>query len=164
MAQLTIVVQPFILSVCNYPSRFWGWDMRGILLAGCAALLLSGCVTSYQSGPAASMSVHNQQVLLGVLAGAGAGALIAAAAASGGGPIVVAAVAGGAGGGVIASFIRPNNCYFVNKRGELWQIPCEQQPASAMACFYGSGPGMLTQIDCPHGDRRRQIAAAAVDK
>lgn len=105
------------------------------------------------------MSDHNRQVLLGVLAGAGAGALIAAAAASGGGPIVVGAVVGGASGGVIASLIRPNHCYFVNRRGELWQIPCEHTPTTAVAraCFYGTGPGMLEQIDCEQAKFRRTV-------
>ena len=130
--------------------------MRGILLAGCPSILLSGCATTYQ-GPAASMSDYNRQVLTGVLAGAGAGALIASAAATGGGTIVVASVVGGTSGGVIASMIRPHHCYFVNRRGELWQIPCEHMPAVAQACFYGAGPGLLDPIDCKAVRGRRTV-------
>jgi hypothetical protein len=131
-----------------------GGCMRGLILAVCAAFFLSSC---------ASMPDEQRNVLIGIVAGAGAGALIGSAVATGGGSIAVAAAVGGATGGAIASMIKPNYCYFLNRRGELWQVPCSHPPAWAQACFYGTGPGMLQAVDCPHGRPGRSVRQATVD-
>lgn len=114
--------------------------MRGILVALSAALLLSGC---------GSMPDRDRNMLLGFAAGAGAGALIASAVATGGGSIAAGAAIGGVTGGVIGSMIKPDACYFTNRRGELWQIPCGYHPVAATACYYGKGPYMLEHVECP---------------
>jgi len=116
--------------------------MRGFVAAMCAPILLAGC---------ASMPDETRNVLIGAGVGAGVGALVASAVATGGGSIVAGAAIGGATGGVVASLIKPNACYFTNRRGELWQIPCGYMPKTAVACFYGRAPGWLDEIDCRSG-------------
>jgi len=128
--------------------------MRGLILAVCAAFVLSSC---------ASMPDEQRNTLIGIVAGAGAGALIGSAVATGGGSIVVGAAIGGVTGGVIGSLIKPNRCYFLNRRNELWQVPCSHPPAWAQACFYGTAPGMMAEVDCPHGKPRRSVRQATVD-
>ncbi len=121
----------------------WAGDiMRGAILAVCAATFLSGC---------GSMPYEQRATLIGLGLGAGAGALVASAVATGGGSIAAGAIIGAATGATIGSLIKPDACYFSNWRGELWQIPCEYRPASAVACFYGRGPGSLEVIDCRAG-------------
>jgi hypothetical protein len=43
---------------------------------------------------------------------------------------------------------RPDGCYFQNKRGELWQVPCEPRRVTPEACFISKG-GNLEQVPCP---------------
>lgn len=119
-----------------------GINMRGAIIAVCTATLLSGC---------GSMPDQQRNTLIGIGVGAGVGALIGSAVATGGGSIAAGAAIGGVTGGVIGSLIRPDACYFTNRRGELWQIPCGHRPAGAVACFYGKGPGSLEQVDCRSG-------------
>src|SRR5690348_9001320 len=107
------------------PLRRRGTDMRGAIIAVCAAALLSGC---------GSMPDQQRNTLIGIGVGAGVGALIGSAVATGGGSIAAGAAIGGVTGGVIGSLIRPDACYFTNRRGELWQIPCGHRPLGAVAC------------------------------
>lgn len=116
--------------------------MRGFIVAVCAATLLSGC---------GSTPDQTRNTLIGIGVGAGVGALVGSAVASGGSSILVGAAIGGATGGVIGSLIRPDACYFTNRRGELWQVPCGYRPVAAVACFYGKAPGALEQVDCISG-------------
>ena len=113
--------------------------MRGAILAVCAATFLSGC---------GSMPYEQRNTLIGFGLGAGTGALVASAVATGGGSIAAGAIIGAATGATIGSLIKPDVCYFSNRRGELWQIPCGFRPASAVACFYGRGPGSVVEIEC----------------
>jgi hypothetical protein len=130
--------------------RYWrGWAgdiMRGAILAVCAATFLSGC---------GSMPYEQRNTLIGFGLGAGTGALVASAVATGGGSIAAGAIIGAATGATIGSLIKPDACYFSNRRGELWQIPCGFRPASAVACFYGRGPGSVVEIDCRSGAPNR---------
>ena len=101
------------------------------------------------------MPYEQRNTLIGFGLGAGTGALVASAVATGGGSIAAGAIIGAATGATIGSLIKPDACYFSNRRGELWQIPCEYRPASAVACFYGRGPGSLEVIDCRSGAPNR---------
>lgn len=114
--------------------------MRASLVVICAAILLSGC---------GAMPEQQRNTLIGIGVGAGVGALVGSAVATGPGAIAAGAVIGGATGGVIGSLIKPDACYFTNRRGELWQIPCGFRPPGAIACFYGKGPGAVEQVPCP---------------
>jgi len=89
--------------------------MRGLLVVMAAALMLSGCAASPQ---------RDRNALIGAGVGAGVGALIGSAA--GGPPAMWAGAAIGAvTGGVVGSLVKDQACYYRNKRGELWQVPCD---------------------------------------
>ncbi|NJL50178.1 MAG: hypothetical protein HC909_00100 [Blastochloris sp.] len=60
----------------------------------------------------------------------------------------VGAGIGGATGAVLASLIEPDACYYRNRRGELWQVPCEFEVREAEACFVGRRHGELDEIPC----------------
>jgi len=111
--------------------------MRGLLLVCLAAITLSGC---------ASAPDRDRNVLIGAAAGAGIGAVIGSASSGPPGAWAGAAI-GAAAGGVVGYFVRDNACYFRNKRGEIWQVPCEDTRVRAEACFVG-WPGAQNQVDC----------------
>jgi uncharacterized membrane protein YeiH len=121
--------------------------MRGFIVAVCAAILLSGC---------ASMPDQQRNTLIGIGVGAGVGALVGSAVVGGPGAVAVGAAIGGTTGGVIGSMIRPDACYILNRRRELWQVPCGYRPAGTVACFYGRGPGAVEQVDCPSRQRLKR--------
>jgi hypothetical protein len=112
--------------------------MRSILVVTLAAIMLSGC---------ASMSDRDRNILVGAGVGAGVGALIGSASAGPPGGWTGAAI-GGATGGLIGSLIEPEACYFRNRRGEIWQIPCEDTRVRAEACFVGTRFGGLREVSC----------------
>ena len=119
--------------------------MRGLFVAICMAIVLSGC---------AAAPPEQRNALLGATVGAGVGAAIGAAA---GGPVggwTGAAVGAGV-GGIVGYLIRPEGCYFQNRRGELWQVPCDEARARGMACFRGRGPDGVEQVECPYMRRHR---------
>jgi len=92
------------------------------------------------TAPAAA-SDFDRQVLLGVALGASVGALAGAG---------VGAAIGGVSGGVIAALIRPEGCYIRNRRGELWQVPCQGPTGrGASACYVGNDISGLRQVSCP---------------
>ena len=95
------------------------------------------------------MPERDRNMLIGIGVGAGVGALIGSAVATGGGSIAAGAAIGGVTGGVIGSLIQRDACYFTNRRGELWQVPCGYHPVAAVACFYGKGPYMVEPVACP---------------
>jgi hypothetical protein len=114
--------------------------MRTGLVIASLAVVLSGC---------GGMTERDTVILMGTSAGAGAGALIGTAA---GGPLLGAAV-GGAVGGTIAYFIRPDGCFYRNRQGEFWQVPCEQKLIGRPACYIGNEMKGYEQVDC-----RRRVA------
>jgi hypothetical protein len=116
--------------------------MRTVILVILVGALLAGC---------ASMPDQQKRALIGVGIGAGIGALVGSAVASGPGAIAVGAVVGSAAGGIIAAYAKPEGCFFRNKRGELWQVPCSYAPRGPAACFIGRAPDGLQKIDCPRG-------------
>jgi uncharacterized protein YcfJ len=101
--------------------------MRLLLAVFSAAILLSGC---------ASTPERDRNIAFGIGIGAGAGALIGSAAA---GPTGVwpGAAIGAATGGLIGSLIKNEACYWRNKQGELWQVPCEGTNLKSRGCFIG---------------------------
>ena len=113
--------------------------MRRLLVVALATILLSGC---------ASLPDRDNHILIGSGLGAGVGALIGSA--SGGPPGGWAGAAiGSASGAVIGSLVKHKACYFRNKRGELWQIPCEDPRVKyAEACFVGNWLGGYTEVSC----------------
>ena len=121
--------------------RSWGANMQKMLAIALAAAMLSGC---------AAMPDEQRNALLGAASGAGVGALIGSATGGGPGAIAAGAVIGGAAGGIVGYLIRPEGCYFRNTRGELWRVPCEYTPRTRQACFVGTGPSALQQVDCPN--------------
>jgi len=119
--------------------------MRGLFAAICIAIFLSGC---------AAAPPEQRNALLGATVGAGVGAAIGAVA---GGPVggwTGAAVGAGV-GGIVGYLIRPEGCYFQNRRGELWQVPYDEARARGMACFRGRGPDGVEQVECPYMRRHR---------
>lgn len=120
--------------------------MRTLVVVALAAILLSGC---------GSMPDLQRNTLFGTAAGIGVGALIGSATVGGPAAVAVGAAIGGATGGAIASLIRPPACYFRNKRGELWQVPCENLPVRAEACFVGGPLVTLEEVACPGAGKRR---------
>jgi hypothetical protein len=118
--------------------------MRAFFGLVLAALLLSGC---------ASMPDHQRNSILGAGIGAGVGALVGTA--TGAGPLAIAAgaVIGGATGGIIAAYAGPQGCFFRNRRGELWKVPCEDPRIKAEGCFMGS-PRSLQEVYCPWRHKR----------
>ena len=119
--------------------------MRGLIAAICIAILLSGC---------AAAPPEQRNALIGATLGAGVGAAIGTAA---GGPTGTwaGAAAGAVVGGIIGYVIRPEGCYYRNKRGELWQVPCDEARSRAEACFRGRGPDGVEQVECPYMRRHR---------
>ncbi len=111
--------------------------MMKVLTVALAAILLSSCV---------GMPDRDRNTLAGIGAGAGVGALIGTA----GGPAGtwIGAASGAAAGGVIASLIRPDACYFRNRRGELWQVPCDGPVVGAEACYVGNRDSRLQPVPC----------------
>jgi uncharacterized membrane protein len=119
--------------------------MRGFLLVVLAAIMLSGC---------ASAPERDRNMVIGAGIGAGVGALIGSA--SGGPPGGWAGAAiGAATGGTIGAMVGHQACYIRNKRGELWQVPCEDTRVRSEACFVGSAIGGLSQVPCSFPERPR---------
>jgi len=119
--------------------------MRVFIVVAFAAMMLSGC---------AAMPDRDRNTLIGAGVGAGVGALIGSAV---GGPAgtAVGATIGGTTGGVVGYLIRPEGCYFRNKRGELWQVPCEDRVVRSEACFAGHRHGELQQVSCQYSPPAR---------
>ena len=96
--------------------------MRGLFVAICLAIVLSGC---------AGAPPEQRNALIGATLGAGVGAAIGSV--TGGPPGAwTGAAIGFAAGGLIGYIIRPEGCYFRNRRGELWQVPCEEARARGL--------------------------------
>lgn len=51
----------------------------------------------------------------------------------------------------------PEPCYMRNTVGELWQVQCDGAARTPIACYAGSGPWGLREVDCPRG-RLRALA------
>jgi hypothetical protein len=114
--------------------------MRRVL----AILLLSGFLAG-----CGSMPERDRAFVIGTGVGAGVGAVIGSATAGPPGAWIGAGVGGGA-GGAVASIIRPEACYLRNRRGELWQVPCEGRQAKLAEVCYASGWfGSLEPVPCP---------------
>ena len=105
-----------------------------------AAILLAGC---------GSMPDRDRNTLIGAGVGAGVGAAIGSASSGPAGTLAGAAI-GAVTGGVVGYIITPEACYFRNKRGEIWQVPCEDRRVRAAACFVGHAPYDLRQVPCPY--------------
>ena len=105
-----------------------------------AALLLAGC---------ASMPDRDRNTLIGAGVGAGVGAAVGSASGGPAGTLTGAAI-GAVTGGVVGYIITPEACYFRNKRGEIWQVPCEDRRVRAAACFVGHAPYDLRQVSCTY--------------
>jgi hypothetical protein len=112
---------------------------RKLLILATAAILLAGC---------SGMPDRDRNIVIGAGAGAGVGALVGSAVGGPPGGWIGAGV-GGATGGVIASLIEPDACYYRNRRGELWQVPCEHPAPGAAACYIGNRHGRLDEVTCP---------------
>ena len=99
------------------------------------------------------MPDKQRNTLIGTTVGAGVGALIGSA--TGGGPaaIAVGAAIGGAAGGIIGYWAGPDACYYRNRRGEVWQVPCIDPRERSQACFVGRQPGGLRETYCPWDHR-----------
>lgn len=111
--------------------------MRGLLVAILAATMLSGCAAAPE---------RERNMLIGAGVGAGVGALIGSA--SGPPGMWTGAVIGAASGGVIGYFVKNNACYFRNKRGEVWQVACEDPRVKAEGCFVGNSTSNLSEVPC----------------
>ena len=113
--------------------------LRGVTIAVAAAVALSGC---------SGMQLSERNALMGSGAGAGAGALVGFAV--GGPPTAwLGAAVGGAAGSVIGYLIRPEGCFFQNRSGELWQVPCDRTPVRVAGCYRGNEIGGLYETSCP---------------
>jgi hypothetical protein len=117
--------------------------MRALVLVVFAVGLLSGC---------SSVPERDRNTAMGILAGAGVGAAIGTATSGPTGTWVGAAI-GGAAGGLVGYLIRPDGCFYRNRRGELWQVPCEGKFVGNAACYVGNDIGGLRQVPCPNGRR-----------
>jgi hypothetical protein len=128
--------------------------MQKFLMVALVALLLSGC---------GAVPARDRNVLMGSAAGAGVGALVGWAV---GGPSTgwVGAAVGGAVGGVIGYLVRPDGCFIQNKRGELWQVSCDDLPVRAVGCYVGNEIGGLREVDCPRRWQQRVHTAKAGSK
>ena len=100
--------------------------MRVFVGVALAAIMLSGCA-----------SMPDQQRIAAMSAGAGAATGAAIGAAGGGGVGAIAgAAAGAAAGDMVGYFIKPGGCYFRNRRGEVWRVPCQDRRVLlSEACF-----------------------------
>jgi hypothetical protein len=111
--------------------------MGRFLVIASAAIVLSSC---------AGMPDRDRNVLLGAGAGAGVGAAIGSVT----GNVLLGAAVGGATGGVVGYLIRPEGCYYRNRRGELWQVSCEGKFAGNAACYVGNDIMGLRRVPCPY--------------
>ena len=100
-----------------------------VIVAALTAIMLSGCASTPDQQKIAVLSAGG---------GAAAGALVGAAAAGPTGA-VIGAGAGGVAGGMVGYLVTPKGCYFRNKRGELWRVPCKDRRVMAAACFTDNG-------------------------
>jgi hypothetical protein len=98
-------------------------------------VLLAGC---------GSMPDRDRNALIGAGVGAGVGAAIG----STHGNLLAGIAIGAVTGGVIGYIVTPEACYFRNKLGEIWQVPCEDRRIRAAACFIGHAPYNLQQVSC----------------
>ena len=105
-----------------------------------AAALLACC---------ASMPDRDRNTLFGAGVGAGVGAAVGSASGGPAGTLAGAAI-GAVTGGVVGHIITPEACYFRNKLGEIWQVPCEDRRVRAAACFVGHAPDNLRQVPCTY--------------
>lgn len=103
-----------------------------IFIAG----LLSGCANQVE-----------RNTLTGAAIGAGVGALIGSA--SGPGGTGIGAVVGGVAGGTIGYLVRPEGCFILNRRGEVWRVPCDGRRIAADACYMGNEIIGYRQVSCP---------------
>jgi hypothetical protein len=114
--------------------------MRILLVALLVPSLLSGCTTV------------DRNTLTGATVGAGAGALIGLAGGPSG-PAIGAAIGAGV-GGAIGYLVRPDGCFVLNRRGEVWRVPCDGRTVRADACYMGNDVRGFRQVDCPAGRYR----------
>jgi hypothetical protein len=119
--------------------------MRTVFLIIIAGVFLSGC---------AAMPDSQRSVLAGAAIGTGVGALVGSATGTGPAAIAVGAAIGGVTGGIIGASVGSQACYFRNKRGEIWRVPCEDTRIRAEACFVGGAVGGTEQVYCPWEKRR----------
>jgi len=113
--------------------------MRRFLGVALATVVLTG---------SAAASDYDRNLFIGSLLGAGFGAAVGTAAGPAG-TWIGAAVGAGA-GGVIAVLIRPDGCFIRNRRGELWQVPCQGPIVrGASACYVGNEVHGLQPVACP---------------
>ena len=112
--------------------------MRVFIMAALVAVMLAGC---------AAMPDRDRNTLIGAGAGAGVGALVGSASGNPAGTLAGAAI-GGATGAVVGYLVMPEGCYFRNKRGEIWQVPCEDRRIRTAACFVGRSLDDLKQVSC----------------
>jgi uncharacterized protein YcfJ len=110
--------------------------MRKLMPVVIIGVLLSGC---------ASTPERDRNIALGIAVGGGAGALIGSAAA---GPTGVwpGAAIGAATGGLIGALVKDETCYIRNRRGETWQVACDEPRYKSQACFIGADG--VTHGDC----------------
>jgi hypothetical protein len=99
------------------------------------AFVLSGCTTT------------DRNVLTGAGVGAGVGALIGLAGGPSG-PAIGAAIGGGV-GGAIGYLVRPDGCFILNRRGQVWRVPCDGRRVKADACYTGNEIRGFQQVACP---------------
>jgi len=120
-----------------------GQKMKSLVLVICVGMMLGGC---------AAMPDRDRNVLLGAGVGAGVGALVGSATSGPPGAWAGAAI-GGAAGAAVGYLIRPEGCFIRNKRGETWQVPCEDRRVRAAACFMGRDPNNLQEVSCRYASR-----------
>jgi uncharacterized protein YcfJ len=114
--------------------------MLGFPIVILAAIIVSGCAATPPPD-------QTRNILIGAGVGAGVGAIIGSA--SGGPPGGWAGAAiGAATGGAVGSLVRPEACYMRNRRGEIWQVTCEDRRPMPEACFVGYSPDVLRQVPC----------------
>lgn len=129
-----------------------GGGMRKVLVLTLIGALLSGC---------GAVPDVDRNSLMGSASGAAVGALVGSAV--GGPPAAwLGAAVGSTTGGVIGYLIRPDGCFFENSKGELWQVPCDLQPARAEGCYRGNEIRGLTEVSCPYEWRHRRIRTKVV--
>ena len=109
--------------------------MLKIISIASVVALLAGC---------GSMPDRDRNALIGAGVGAGVGAAIGSTS----GNLLTGAAIGAVTGGVVGYIITPEACYFRNRRGEIWQVPCEDRRVKVAACFVGHAPYDLRQVSC----------------
>jgi hypothetical protein len=114
--------------------------MRRVFAIALMTAFLAGC---------GSMPERDRAYVVGTTVGAGVGAVVGSATAGPPGGWIGAGI-GGATGGAVAAIVRPDACYVRNRRGELWQVPCEgRQARLAEVCYVSGWFGSMEPVPCP---------------